>query len=184
MFLNFGADFPNKAHQHRASPKLIFSPAPSTQAMPLAASSDHSNRENLYCGDSEQSSLPPLSLDLVVWRGFISLVQWLIMNNIWPPDLKSENLVGLSSSRSSQLWSLLEASQEHWLGSFLLNLLGYALIIVPAGLLIRRWKKDPQIKRGKLMILWFGMITTRSYLVEPLMCLRKSKICPGWKCST
>ena len=70
-------------------------------------------------------------------------------NNIWPPDLRSEDSVGLS--RSSQLWSLLEASQEHWLGSFLLNLLGYALIIVPAGLLIRRWKKDPQIKRGKLM---------------------------------
>ena len=66
----------------------------------------------------------------------------------WPPPEamkpKSEEPVGLSS----QLWSLLEASQEHWLGSFLLNLLGYALIIVPAGLLIRRWKKDPQIKRG------------------------------------
>jgi hypothetical protein len=70
----------------------------------------------------------------------------------WPPgemELKSQEPVGLSS----QLWSLLEASQEHWLGSFLLNLLGYALIIVPAGLLIRRWKRDPQIKRGKLQIL-------------------------------
>ena len=58
---------------------------------------------------------------------------------------KAEEPIGLTS----QLWSLLEASQEHWLGSFLLNLLGYALIIVPAGLLIRRWKKDPRIKRGK-----------------------------------
>ena len=55
----------------------------------------------------------------------------------------------------AQFWSLLEASQEHWLGSFLLNLLGYALIIVPAGLLIRRWKKDPTIKRGKNMIARF-----------------------------
>ena len=48
----------------------------------------------------------------------------------------------------SQFWSLLEASQEHWLGSFLLNLLGYALIIIPTGLLIRRWQNDPRIKRG------------------------------------
>lgn len=49
----------------------------------------------------------------------------------------------------SKILSLLEAIQEHWLGSFLLNLLGYALIIVPAALLIKRWQKDPRIKRGK-----------------------------------
>lgn len=58
------------------------------------------------------------------------------------------NKVSETVGAQSQLWFLLEASQEHWLGSFLLNLLGYALIIVPAGLLIRRWKKDPRIKRG------------------------------------
>lgn len=39
--------------------------------------------------------------------------------------------------------------QEHWLGSFLLNLLGYALIIIPAAYLIRRWKNDPDVKAGK-----------------------------------
>ncbi len=43
---------------------------------------------------------------------------------------------------------LLDLVQEHWLGSFLLNILGYALIIVPAALLIRRWKQDPYVKRG------------------------------------
>lgn len=44
--------------------------------------------------------------------------------------------------------AILQVFQEHWLGSFILNLLGYALIILPAALLIRRWKKDPQIKEG------------------------------------
>ena len=39
--------------------------------------------------------------------------------------------------------------QEHWLGSFVLNLIGYAIIIVPVGLLIRRWKKDPLVQKGE-----------------------------------
>ena len=43
---------------------------------------------------------------------------------------------------------MIEAIQEHWLGSFLLNVLGYALILVPAALLIRRWKKSPLVQRG------------------------------------
>ena len=47
---------------------------------------------------------------------------------------------------------LLQVVQEHWLGSFFLNILGYALIIVPAALLIRRWKKDPQIRAGMAII--------------------------------
>lgn len=46
--------------------------------------------------------------------------------------------------------AMLGMVQDHWLGSFLLNVLGYVLIILPAALLIRRWKKDPQVKRGKL----------------------------------
>ena len=44
---------------------------------------------------------------------------------------------------------MLEAIQEHWLGSFLLNVLGYALILVPAALLIRHWKKSPRVQRGQ-----------------------------------
>lgn len=63
--------------------------------------------------------------------------------------MEPEAEVPVEVNLSAEFWSLLEASQEHWLGSFLLNLFGYALIIVPAGLLIRRWKKDPRIKRGK-----------------------------------
>ena len=45
-------------------------------------------------------------------------------------------------------WAILEAIQEHWLGSFLLNSLGYALIILPAALLIRRLKDSPSIRSG------------------------------------
>ncbi len=44
--------------------------------------------------------------------------------------------------------AMLAAVQEHWLGSFVLNLIGYALIIVPAALLIRRWKTSTAIKNG------------------------------------
>jgi hypothetical protein len=47
---------------------------------------------------------------------------------------------------------MLEAVQEHWLGSFLLNVLGYALILVPAALLIRHWKKSPLVQRGQPFI--------------------------------
>lgn len=48
-----------------------------------------------------------------------------------------------------QVKALLAMFQEHWLGSFILNLIGYALIIVPAAFLIRRWKNDPQVQSGK-----------------------------------
>lgn len=44
---------------------------------------------------------------------------------------------------------LLQVIQDHWLGSFFLNVLGYAIIIVPAAFLIRRWKADPRILRGQ-----------------------------------
>ncbi len=50
------------------------------------------------------------------------------------------------------LWGRLQDSfgmiQEHWLGSFVLNLIGYAILIVPAAFLIRRWKNDIQVQRG------------------------------------
>ena len=44
---------------------------------------------------------------------------------------------------------MLEAVQEHWLGSFLFNVLGYLLILLPAALLIRYWKNSPLVKKGK-----------------------------------
>lgn len=44
---------------------------------------------------------------------------------------------------------MLEAVQEHWLGSFLFNILGYLLILLPAALLIRYWKNSPLVKKGK-----------------------------------
>ena len=43
--------------------------------------------------------------------------------------------------------------QENWLGSFLLNLLSYALIILPAAYFIRRWKNDPAVKSGRKLLL-------------------------------
>ena len=51
----------------------------------------------------------------------------------------------------NNLMLFLEMLQDHWLGSFILNLLGYALIILPAALLIRRWKNDPRVKAGTAM---------------------------------
>ena len=54
------------------------------------------------------------------------------------------NVEGIMGS----FWGYLSLVQEHWLGSFVLNLIGYALIIVPAGLLIRRWKNDPLVQKG------------------------------------
>lgn len=45
-----------------------------------------------------------------------------------------------------------QAVQDHWLGSFLLNVLGYTLIILPAAVLIRRWKNSPQVKRGQCVL--------------------------------
>lgn len=48
--------------------------------------------------------------------------------------------------------TMLDAVQEHWLGSFLLNLIGYGLIIFPAALLIRRWKKSELVQKGELVV--------------------------------
>ena len=45
--------------------------------------------------------------------------------------------------------AMLQTVQEHWLGSFVLNLLGYALIVLPAALLIRRWKQSAEIRSGE-----------------------------------
>lgn len=53
-----------------------------------------------------------------------------------------------SSSDLQQYTAVLQMIQDHWLGSFLLNVLCYAIIVVPAAFLIRRWKRDPQIKAG------------------------------------
>jgi len=44
--------------------------------------------------------------------------------------------------------NVLTAVQSNWLGNFGLNLLGYAIIIVPAALIIQRLKKDPLVERG------------------------------------
>ena len=47
-------------------------------------------------------------------------------------------------------WAAMMGSvQEHWLGSFVLNLLGYGIIILPAALLIRRWKNSSAVKSGE-----------------------------------
>ena len=45
--------------------------------------------------------------------------------------------------------AMLETVQTHWLGSFALNVLGYVLILAPAALLIRHWKKSPLVRRGE-----------------------------------
>lgn len=52
------------------------------------------------------------------------------------------------------LSAMMAAVQEHWLGSFVLNLLGYALILLPAALLIRRWKQSTTIKNGRKQYLY------------------------------
>jgi len=59
-----------------------------------------------------------------------------------------ENVEGLE-----QVWRvMLEGVQEHWLGSFLLNLIGYGLIILPAALLIRRWKRSQLVQKGMYVL--------------------------------
>ena len=63
-----------------------------------------------------------------------------------------EESAPLELSLWGQVKTLLAMIQEHWLGSFVLNLLGYALIIAPAAFFIRRWKNDPQVQSGKKMI--------------------------------
>lgn len=62
---------------------------------------------------------------------------------------------GLANAESQELESgldfaaMLQTVQEHWLGSFVLNLLGYALIVLPAALLIRRWKQSAEVRSGE-----------------------------------
>ena len=55
---------------------------------------------------------------------------------------------------------MFQAIQNHWLGSFLLNVLGYLLILIPAALLIRHWKNSPLVKRGKEEIATAGKTCT------------------------
>jgi len=53
--------------------------------------------------------------------------------------------------------NVLIAVQSNWLGNFALNLLGYALIIGPAALLIHRLKKNPLVERGcyfNIIVVW------------------------------
>ena len=57
---------------------------------------------------------------------------------------------------------VLGAIQEHWLGSFLLNILGYALIILPAAVLIRKWKTSPEVQSGERHPLLF-VYTVQKY---------------------
>lgn len=63
--------------------------------------------------------------------------------------------VGLANGESQELAdgvdfaAMLQTVQEHWLGSFVLNLLGYALIVLPAALLIRRWKQSAEVRSGE-----------------------------------
>lgn len=56
---------------------------------------------------------------------------------------------------------MLEAMQEHWLGSFLFNVLGYLLILLPAALLIRYWKNSPLVQRGRTACLFFRSYRSR-----------------------
>ena len=67
-----------------------------------------------------------------------------------------ETVVPLSAWVASILWTV----QEHWLGSFVLNLLGYALIILPTAYFIRKWKKDPAVQAGRFNTATLKLITT------------------------
>lgn len=60
---------------------------------------------------------------------------------------------------------MLEGVQEHWLGSFLLNLIGYGLIILPAALLIRRWKRSQLVQKGMLFFFFFLSVANYLWLV-------------------
>lgn len=80
------------------------------------------------------------------------------LSRLFTPRMDAENAgielkmpeggVEEGTNYSTYLMLLFQMVQDHWLGSFCLNLLGYALIVLPAALLIRRWKKDPQVKAG------------------------------------
>ena len=41
-----------------------------------------------------------------------------------------------------------QAFQEFWLGNFILNILGYAVLILPGYLLVRWLQRLPQVERG------------------------------------
>lgn len=45
--------------------------------------------------------------------------------------------------------SLLNAVQNNWFGSFLLNVVGYAIIVVPTGLLIKYLKESQEVRKGR-----------------------------------
>ena len=51
----------------------------------------------------------------------------------------------------ASLSAMFAAIQENWLGSFILNLVGYAIIILPAALAIRKLKQSPLVKKGKVV---------------------------------
>lgn len=57
-------------------------------------------------------------------------------------------MVSFLSGWASGITLSTAAVQEHWLGNFILNLIGYGLIILPAALLIRRWKNSTLVKAG------------------------------------
>lgn len=42
-----------------------------------------------------------------------------------------------------------QAFQEFWLGNFILNILGYAVLILPGYLLVRWLQRLPQVERGR-----------------------------------
>ncbi len=65
--------------------------------------------------------------------------------------VESQLAAGTEGEGGGDLSAMLAAVQEHWLGSFVLNLIGYALIIIPAALLIRRWKASTAIKNGRTL---------------------------------
>lgn len=67
---------------------------------------------------------------------------------------RTDTIVTGGEQPAMDLSAMMAAVQEHWLGSFVLNLLGYALILLPAALLIRRWKQSTTIKNGRKQYLY------------------------------
>lgn len=55
----------------------------------------------------------------------------------------------------------LQAFQEFWLGNFILNILGYAVLILPGYLLVRWLQRLPQVERGRRS--WDVRRTVRTY---------------------
>ena len=54
-----------------------------------------------------------------------------------------------SSLIAEGLSSNLQAIQEFWLVNFILNLLGYAVLILPGYFLVRWLQRLPQVERGR-----------------------------------